>query len=259
MVLKIIKWTVLSVVAAAVLAACVLYFQASRVPAAYMPSRLTAQQKESAAGNFNRRLQDFSNSAQGLEPFTWSITQDEVNASLSSMDEIVNALPGNHRSVIGEMEKIGVVEPAVAFGDGVMTLMIRSSKYDKVFAADVSYASDGEGRLLPSLIAARVGDLPVPDSILRGQLARLEAAVPKKTARSKSAARGATGSVVGEEDLSAMMGAVLAALVRQVPIDAELTVPINKKKVRIERIEITPGLLTLHAAAVRLPAPQDQN
>jgi hypothetical protein len=226
-------------------AGAVLYYRASRVPANYAPAVLSEAQREQAAQDFYNRIVDFGNAAQYERPFTWSLDEQRVNWYLASMDEIAaqtpNGQPGRVNKAIAQA---GFDRPAVRMADGVLTLMVRSSEYDKVLSVDLSPASQADGKLAVKLLAVRVGELTVPDSLVRGQLDQLRKLLDQPADRG---GKGGSSDGVGSDDLGRLLAAILGTIDSE-PIEPEITWPVNHKRVRIGQVDIRQGKLTLHVS-----------
>lgn len=166
---------IILVVAGALAAgALALYVQAHRPPRGYQPVRLDAAQRQEAAVRFYNHLADFHNHAVADAPFEAAISSAEINAYLASMDEIAAMLPGERPGqVMRGMAQAGLDTPAVILGDGRLTLMVRSSRHDKVISADLRVDQAPAGQFQVGLEGVHVGRLPIPPSLARGRLADL--------------------------------------------------------------------------------------
>ena len=244
------KWGLIALVAVVVIVAMGLYRLAGKPPADYRPASLTQDEKETAVKRFARRIQDFGNDAQHNERYVWSLTQDEVNAYLAALDEIVASMPrGRAGRVNSAMARIGLAGPAVSLHDGIVSLMIRSIRHERIVSADLEFRFAQGGLMRVLLRGARIGGLPIPRSMVRNRLDGLKAALLAATTSAPDAqsARGAMG--LRPEDLAALAAVILSAMDAQ-PIAAEITWPVNSKHVRIERIDITEGRMTLHVQPI---------
>lgn len=175
--IRLILLLVLVVLAAAGLA----YIQASRVPENYRPAQLGAVERQEAVDKFwGTSVAEFNNGAQNVVAFQWQIASIDLNRYLASMDAIAAASPGG-RSKPGDVDKMmaqaGLSEPAVSFGDGVMTLMVRSTAYSKVMSVDVVVA-DG---LRIETVATRLGQLRLPDAIGAAALDKLQEVIQSRS------------------------------------------------------------------------------
>jgi len=242
--------TALTVVVAGALAA---YILAGRTPAQYRPAQLTPAQRDAAMRGFRRKLMDFSNDGQGIEPFEWSVTQDQLNAYLAAMDEIAvqgGAKPGAVREA---MRSAGLVGPAVALDDGRVRLMARSVEYDRVVSVDIRLAVGDDGLLHVSLAGARVGRLPMPPSLVRSYVDRLRDKLARRDDLAESAP--AVGGL-SPSQVALVIRRVLSAIDGE-PIAPEMSWKITaRKRVRVRQIDIDGGDLTLHLVPIK-PEPQD--
>ena len=209
----------------------VLYIQASRKPHNYDPVRkLTLREADQAAHQFVKDIgEDFANNVKMVEPFEWSITRKKANTYLAAMDEIAFNLTNNKRGKLNEeMARMGLADPAVAFSDGKVTLMIRTIEYNKILSAEISVKLLDNNELQLSLSATRIGRLPVPRSILTDKIRELAGTLggPSPDAISDTLAR----------LLSAIDGE---------PINPPDLWRIGRVKVGIEAITIADGVLKL--------------
>jgi hypothetical protein len=163
-IVRVLVWTLVVMI----ILSGLLYVQATRIPDNYHPARLTQEETKQTVGDFARDIaQGFGNNVKKVEEFDWSIDQSTVNRYLASIDEIAFNLPnGVKRGYIDEeMARLGLADPAVAFEDGKVTLMVRSTKYRKVLSAEISVKLVDE-KLKFALTSTRIGKLPVPSRFL---------------------------------------------------------------------------------------------
>jgi len=246
---KVLKWTAVAIPAAAVATVLAAYIQASRVPRHYAPATLSARQRDQAAKDFlNRKILDeFGNAAQFNEPFEWVITEDELNRYLASMDEIAASAPSvQPGELTRQMIRAGLTEPSVALRDGKVTVMARSSEYQKIISADLGFRLTPAGLLEVSLLEVRAGRLPLPDSAVRDRIGEVKAAL---TAGNSASDRSDLGGISSRE-VGQALRSILAAIDAR-PLTPELTWSLNDKRVRIAAIEIADGSLRLRFVPVR--------
>jgi len=246
---KVLKRSALIGAAVAILIGVVLYVQASRLPPRYRPAQLTAAQKKQAAKAFYSKIvNEFATDAQRNEPYDWRVSEEQLNAWLASMDEIASKTrTGKAGEVYKAMARADLAGPSVALRDGVMTLMVRSTKYEKIISVDIAFTFTPAKKLRVHVRGLRLGRLAMPDSLMRSRLdefKRLSSSGGRDvdTVRSRAATAG-----ISSDDVAAVLEAVLAAIDEE-PISAELK--INKKRVRIEQIEIAAGTLRMHVVPV---------
>lgn len=249
---KFFKWGLPLIVLALLGAASILYLFAAGVPEHYQPASLPPEQREQAATQFLRRIQDFGNLTQRNVPFDWTLTQDELNDALASLDEIAGRTleEGKTAEIYRMMEKVGIDQPAIALRDGVLTLMIRSREFNKVVSADLAFSFTPDKQMQVHLKGARVGYLPMPESMVRKWMGKLQAGVSRKVDAANRSASSPT--LLGEmkyDDLAGIMSQVISAIDSK-PLPTERTWPVNKKAFRIDGLKITPGKLTLHVQPV---------
>jgi len=249
---KVVKRCVLGVIVLAVLVLAALYLQASRVPPQYAPLPLAQEKREQAAKEFVNHIGEFSNNAQLNDSFDWQITQDQINRYLASMDEIAaNRVGGRAGEVNQMMDSVGLTDPAVVLDHGVLTLLVRARDYGKVVSADLSFSFTPDKKLRILLGQTRIGRLPIPDTFIRGPLEKLKEMLrsnPPRRARRPHKGRDALPDA-SAEDVGAVVATVIGAIDSD-PITAELVGGINNKRVRVEGIDIEPGVLTLHVVPI---------
>lgn len=238
-------------------AAAFLYVLACRVPPNYKPVQLSRPDKDAAMRQFRRRLMDFSNDGQTNVPFTWSVDQAALNAYLEAMDHIAEQAGAKPGSAHRMMVKLALRDPAVALDDGAVTLMARSTKHEKIISIQLRLDLTPAGRLRVRLGGAKVGMVPVPSAVLRAQVERLKAALARSLAAEADAPD--AGSVgVSSRAVGQLLGRVVAAIDGE-PIDTEMSWKLTaRKRVRIERIDIDDGKLTLHVVPVERGSAEDR-
>jgi hypothetical protein len=228
------------------------YIQTGRPPEGYQPLTLPQDQTQTAANAFiNRKIIDeFGNKTQLNQPFDWTLTQQQANEALASMDEIAFQLGGTRGAVGKQLDKQGIAGPAVQFKDGRVVLMINSKTYDKVLSLEISFASVSDGRLAVHLEDVRIGRQSVPDSLVAPELAALEASLAPTT--QSAADDGSSSGMVGlvrAKDMGRLLMTIFGAIDGQ-PIRPVLKWPVNHKKVAVESVEIGEGQMTLHLKPV---------
>ena len=226
-----------------------LYVQASRIPANYRPARLTVEEKDRAVKSFWQKFfGEFNDGAQDVVPYTWTVSEKEINAWLAAADEIGASIPsGEPGSVYQEMERLGLADPAVSFRNEVISLMVRSKRHDKILSADLAFDVTVDRKLLVRLVRTRVGRLTLPSAWVQGRIDQLKNLGPPDTWKETSGGNETTGrsaSSLTSEDIASALTNVLGAI-DSAPIAAELVWPINKKTLRIEEVQVADGVLKL--------------
>lgn len=255
--MRIIGRLLIVLVAALGAAALGIYLFASRIPASYQPAQLSPDQRTTSAKGFTARvLNEFGNKIQVPKSFTWSATQEELNHYLASMDEIAELMPNSRPGLVRrQLDEVGLSGPAVALEKNILTVMIRSTHYEKILSADLAFTFPAEGRLAVQVAGARLGALPVPQSMLQARLADLRtllaAALPAK-AETESPKR------ISIEHVGRMLSHVILA-VGQEPISTELPWRVNGRIIRIDGIDIEHERITLRVTPVSNPASQPQH
>jgi len=206
------------------------YVQASRTPGNYRPAVFRDDsQRTHSIDRFWDSADAFHNHAQNVVPFEWTIQAGHLNEYLALLDAIVSARPTGWSP--GDLDrmlaKAGLSNPAVAFADGVVTLMVRSTDYDKILSVEVAI----DDALQVRTVGTYVGRLRLPGAAGREALVKLKDAITRRTKK-------------GDQN-------VLAKLILSIdeqPMRREWTV--NGKDIRIESIRITPQGLTLAAVPI---------
>ena len=242
------KWTIPVLLALVLGSVAIMYLIASGVPACYQPVQLNQVERGQAARQFLGRIQDLSNLAQNNAPFAWSISQEEINDALASVDQIAEKFQeGKAVEVQKVMESSGVSGLAVALDNGTMSLMLHSKDLDKIISVDIQYVFDDQGQLRVRWAGTRIGDLPIPQSLARDQLTRLQETLGSRLSQAHASSQ-PTGIGLGgisADDIAGVVAGVIEAIDGK-PLPTERTWPVNHKRLRIEGIEIDKGKLTLH-------------
>jgi len=251
-----IKRAAIAIAAIGLAATGGLYLAASGVPERYRPVWLGPAERQAAAKRLiDKHVLSFHNAVQDVRPFTWTATQEELNRYLASMDEIASLAPDRRPGEVERsMRRAGFADPAVALEDGVVVLMVRLRRYNKIISAELSLQSLSDHKLAVRLQAVYLGYLPVPRSQLRAVLKRLQAELAGAADREKRQVGRASFAGVVSERITELLAVVLGAVDRD-PIDTEILWPFGKKYVRIERVEIVPGRLTLYVVPTRRKTP----
>ena len=194
-----------------VLAAGVLYFQASRDPANYDPPTLTQEQRNLHATRFVEEMTPIINKGEQTPPtdqVTRTFTEEKLNAYLASLDEIAFYRVGSRRGEVREaMTKAGLDGLAITINDGGVTLMVRAAEYNKVLSADLSLAMTEAESIEVQLTGARVGRLAIPTGLVRAGLTELKDALPQRAESGRSRIAGLKVNEL-EEALTAILAAV---------------------------------------------------
>jgi hypothetical protein len=253
--LRTVRRAVIVVIVLCSLVAAAMYLLSSGIPAAYRPAQLPVEERRRTASRFVNHVLRFGNDAQDNAPYTWSVTEQQLNEYVGSLEEIADTRPGPSRQEVSRaMERAGLAEPAIILGDGMITVMVRTTKYNKILAADVSLTFTPERKLSLRLEGVRVGYLPVPKKQVHGLLSRLREKVDisdsKGDSGEESGATDLLGPGVASERVGKLLGVMFSAIDGE-PIETELVWPINKRYVRIDGIDIADKTVTLHVTPTR--------
>jgi hypothetical protein len=231
--LRVLKWVLGFLALAAALTCALVYWRACQVPDEYDPTPLSPQARLAASHDFTQHVVlGLHNAVEDMQPFSWTLTQAQLNAYLGSLEDIAanwpSAKPQDARAAL---DRAGVSEPRVAIRDGRLRLMVRRTGIDKVVSVDVSLAVRG-GEVDVRVEQAMVGKVRVPQSMVASSLEGLRQAGGRlRDAPSTHEAEGATARIVA---------AVLDGVARG-SIDQRQAWP----RVRVDDIEIRDGSITL--------------
>ncbi len=227
-----------------------------RIPSEYQWRHFGPEKQKRAANAFlNHITADFGDKigkTRTGETFTWTITADQANAYLASLDAIASLRSleeGKPVHALAEMERAGLADPFVAMGGGVLTVMAKVRRYHMIFSVDLAAEVGAAGRLRVRIAGMRIGVMPVPRRLLEGRLRRVREALAAQLAR----AEGNGDARAGPADLQRV-----AKVMRQVlrMLNREPVRPVLRYKLGAEhhalvrRVEIADGSLTLHCLAV---------
>jgi len=228
-----------------------LYLVANWSPAQYRPAEMPPEDIHETAKEFVELLSEFHNRLRSPEAFSVSLTEEQINGYLASMDDIGALAPnGKAGQVQAQLERAGVDRPAVAIGEGVLTVMARLRSPDKVVSADLAFESQPDGQLKVRVLGVRVGRLPVPDSLVRQSLRELHESLAP-AARAPMPNDEALRSI-SVKDVSLVVTKVLAAIVDGKPIPTDLP----RWRKRVEGVELRDRTLTLRLGPISPPIPQ---
>lgn len=246
-----LKWTAVLLVLALLAGGGYLYLLAARVPDAYNYQPLSRPQRKQAATDFYNRLADFNRYAQNTQPFRWSLSEDRINRYLASMEEIAAIRPGHRAgSVVDALHRAGVADPAVDLRDGQLRLMLRLSEHRKILSLILGVTFTPDRKMKISLVGAAIGELSVPDELIRERLAALRDSLAKRPGKgADDETSDPTGRVVD----------VLATVLQA--IDREPITPVgtwDQRRIRVHNLTISPDRLTLHVHRIAEPAGNDR-
>ena len=241
--LRIATFVLISLLAVAGLGAGVLYIMASVVPADYRPPVLSREKRKLAASRFYELVQNFVNEAENINPFEITLSQQEINEYLASIEEIFQKLPGpNDGNAHKLMDRARLAGPMVLLKDGRLTLMARATEYGKVVSLDLSLGFADSEQLRVGVTDAHVGILSPPGFLVRRALENVKGRLGKPQRDA-----GGTGSAHGMLPSAGEVGKLLHALIAAV--DEEPIMPIfahrKTRGVQLTRIEISTGKVVL--------------
>ena len=253
---RLVKSTLIILVILIALSAAVIFGLADRVPEDYRIAitRITLlseinKPEEDPRRDFATLVSEFSEKIGKGEPVWFTITADEVNLSLASMDEIASYYPTSRPirpSPI--LQRAGFTGPVVAMDDGVLTLMAWSTKYNKVISVDVNFVFDRAGSVRMQIIALRIGLVPVPKFFLEKVVSHLRERIYRLMERFKEAQGNYENDVKGIVKLLQ----TLANMLDGKPVRTEIKWKLGAAKhIMIDAIKITDGVMKLHFRPTR--------
>jgi len=238
------------VVAAAVVASLVVFVLLSVKPSGYRYRHLAPEEQEDQMYAFNRHvLTEFGNGCGEGKPFTWTITSEQANRYLASVDAIASFWHKDPVHPSAQMDRAGLCDPAVAMNDGVLTLMTRARAADKILSVDLAFVYNDAGDVAARIRGVRVGVMPVPKNLVADRIARGQARLARVLAKMEKAPQARSGPVPLDR-LASLLGS-LVGMMDGGFIRPELVWPIGRHRVRIERVTIADGQLTLRVAPVK--------
>ncbi|MBS3734302.1 MAG: hypothetical protein KGY99_05185 [Phycisphaerae bacterium] len=221
----------------------VLYVLASAVPGDYRPADLTHRQRVRVAKRFIQRVvDDFHEPAERRRRFDVVLGEDEFNAYLASMDEIVAHLPGGDdgqvRRALAESQ---LADPSVAMSAGEIALLVRHTGYNKILTLRLRFELLDSGRLRVHLRGARVGRLPVPRFLVDRAVQALRTRAAGAIAPDE---RSNGGSLPTGQQMRRLTARIVLA------IGGEPIVPVlglrKHKRVRLTGMDLTDKAVVLH-------------
>ncbi|MCY2928446.1 MAG: hypothetical protein NTV86_02945 [Planctomycetota bacterium] len=273
--LKIIQYGAVGFFVLVALPAVGLYIAATRTPKDYHPllEYLTREEREDIAQRFIVTVANFHNSAQNVEPFTWSITSDQLNEYLGSMDAIAWTLlptPPPEGAATrpdpsfesyasrfqAQMDGLGLGGWCGAVTDDGIRLMVKSTKYNKIFSATLEFEVKDDKQMWVRITHARFGTLMIPKWIIRNGLVKLRESMARRGTRGEDPARAHAGRKPNK-DVIVLLESLLDMAIDDRPREPVLSVPGKIKPTLIEKVEISNGTLTIHARPIRRGAAED--
>lgn len=239
-VLKTILKVLLIVVILAGLAGLGMLALSKTAPKDYAPLEFSAAQQDTVTQDFFREFFDFNNQAGSGKPFEWTLTQEEANSYLTYMDAIGKFAPKPVKPVAA-MQEAGFSDPMLIMRDGYMTLMIFSTRYDRVLSVDVTPTIDSGGFFSVQVRQVRVGLLPVPRMFWADKLAEVRRQFSGHLAKAEKL----TGGQLPVDRLATLLRAVVESMDGQA-VRPEIIAPVGKHRVLVDSLRMELGKMTLH-------------
>ena len=161
------------------------------------------------------------------------------------MDQIASLRSPKPVYATAKLAKAGFRGPLVSINDGVLTLMVKSTQYDKIISVDLKFVFDDEGDMKMEILAIRIGVLPIPVAMLENQIQTLRGKLQNLLGRTNNNKGGS--SVAPTKDAARLLRAVVDMLDAQA-IRPEVTWPGDdvRHPLLITDVVINDGALTLH-------------
>ncbi len=258
--LKILKVSLLALAGAVVLFVCVgsaLLWMASSQPVQYAPVQLTPAQQDESMHEFVYRIQEFGNQTGVGQPFSWSLTQEQINSYIASMDAI-DALAHGATHPSEQLKRLGFSSPTVVLHEGYLTLMVYLDRQDKVASADVAIEYDRDGNVRAAVRALRIGLVQVPESVWMQKWQHVQQEVAQRLASTDGADAGGAGPIGGIS--AGAMGKMLSRVLDMLQgkyVRPEVVWPVGRQHVLIDQVKLEEGKLTIHTAPLN-PASSTQ-
>ena len=218
---------------------------ASRVPPEYNPAQLSQDKKEHVVvKQFVRRVMDLGSEIQAARPFAWEVTEEQLNEYLASMDEIAAVRPDGRTGQVHQvMDSVGLSDPAVSLGDGMVTMMCLWKRHNKVLSVDLVFSFTPDNHVQVHLKEVRLGRLPIPSSMVRSRLEFLKQSMRSRLKALTEADKHPTSKPggVSSEDMAVLLATVISAIDEE-PLPSE----IRKWRMRIDEIRLEQDRLRVH-------------
>lgn len=269
---RVLKWTVGVLCVAILTTAAVVALLAWRRPADYKPIVLTAQQQQQAQVRMYGRVQEFLDRASLIgstggnhdpatieaaraggiilpdgttaRTFTMQVTQQEASEWIASLPV----------QVIYALNRLGLRDPAIAFGPDRLTVYVFSAKQNGVIGLDFGFEFTPDQMMRLQLRDVRMGELKLPRSVYDDLVRDLEQRIQQNI----------ESATTGQDDENAQIAGVAVSQVRNAvaamltslhgePVDTDLR-DMHIGHVRIADIQLEPELLTVHVESTLDPA-----
>ncbi len=252
-----IRRAIIVLLITAVFTVALLYGLADRIPSAYreaqqrvirlaeLNEQAERENREGPRRHFLKVYGDFSKYGGAGKPFEFQITADEINLCLVSMDQIASLNSPKPVYATAKLTKAGFRGPLVSMDDGVLTLMVKSTRHDKIISVDLKFVFDGQGDMRMEIFAIRIGVLPVPVAMLENQIQRLRGKLQNLLGRTNNNGDGSFAA--STKNVARLLRAVVDMLDAQ-SVRPEVTWKDNNVRhpLLITDMVINDGTLTLH-------------
>ncbi|HYE19126.1 MAG TPA: hypothetical protein VEA69_11815 [Tepidisphaeraceae bacterium] len=243
------------------------YHLTTRQPDGYAPDQMSAEQREVAAVEMNRKVESLdilANEAQAWarslvlkqqgkpatpidkpQPVTQSFNQDQLNAYLNRW----------WTGPVKAKAEAYLSQPYIRLDDGNIVLMGTVAEYGKVLSAYFEPRIDEKGMLRCDLTSVRLGSLPLPGVMLSQQREKLSKQLKGQLELLRAEASmdetGLANNAVGK----AVMARMLLSAFDGRPVPAAVFMPRDDQRqlpIRLTGVRVEKGQITLSAAPFEL-------
>ncbi len=243
---QIFGWASLTVLFIVVLLVAVALLLASSRPSAWHPYQLTHEQQKEVAEHFaTRSINELVNGMRGFEPFSFTITEEEMNGYLASLDELAmlayssEDISRRPSELVAAMDRVGIADPVVDMREDRLRLLARTKKGNKIVSLDIAFEFTDDEKLYITIDGVHIGLLPIPKALVSGSLEQLQKSVSHKDAENVETSL---------QNTDLIFGSVIRSIGGE-PVSTRLPFSDSRPK-RIHDIEIDEQSLTIHFVPV---------
>lgn len=242
---KIALWTLLLLpvlIGLAVLATLALL---KSVPGDYQPMSLSPSDQETVMRQFVKHtVEDFLNPAGAGGDFQWTLTEEQANAYLASMDAIASQAPRPVQPSKA-LAELNLSDPMIKIRQGRLTLMIFSTRYNRLLNVDFSPQVDAKGSFRLRVVTVRVGRMPLPRILWQDRLEEVRRRLLQQLSGAQADTSQRSEQPIGR--LAELLGGMVGAMNGQ---EVPARISLSRRQVEVRSIEMVTGLLTVHCRAV---------
>jgi uncharacterized protein YpmS len=262
---RFVKWLKRLLLGAAILltmliaTAAILLHMLRAEPQWYHRSQLDAQQRDAAAERALAKVANFHNQTAArhaadvrahLHPSTVPATQPNEDITISFSDDELNALMSKW-SVLDEARRAYdkfMEDPQVMLSDGNLVLAGKMKDLNAVVSLHFEPHLTPDGRLDLKLVRVLGGNLPLPQSLLKGYIDRLSDQVNRQIPNWKRRANFDSTGIANESMINVVMANLLIHTLNHQPSDAVVFLPIASQgsmPATLQEVRIDEATLTM--------------